>query len=118
VADTVKKKNNVTIRMRDALKSRVEQSAAEQQRSLSQEIEARLESSFRQEDVLGGPEMTRVAYLMASSFAGQQDYANGVIAVLDALLRELPNGPDKKLAIEGMASRVLTRLEQEKEQSK
>ena len=40
VPDETRKRNNVTIRMRDELKAKVEQSAAGQQRSISEEIES------------------------------------------------------------------------------
>jgi hypothetical protein len=132
VQDTARKRNNVTIRMRDELKSKIEQSAGTYQRSISQEIESRLERSFITEAGFGGPQLTQFAYLMASNFAiaggrnaaGESEwladplaYANGVAAVLDALLRGFPNGPDKALAVEVIASRVLSRLAQEKEQA-
>jgi hypothetical protein len=119
--------------MRDGLKSKVEQSAAAQQRSISEEIEARLERSFTTEAGFGGPEMTRLAYLMASSFAvaGQRDaagksdwiadprtYGNGVAAVLDALLIGFPNGEEKALALKALIGRLLSRIEREREESK
>ena len=44
--DEAKKRNNVTIRMRDELKSKIQQAAAEHGRSISEEIERRLEHSF------------------------------------------------------------------------
>lgn len=46
VPDEAKKRNNVTIRMRDELKSKIQQAAAEHGRSISEEIERRLEHSF------------------------------------------------------------------------
>jgi hypothetical protein len=92
-----------------------------------------IERAFAQEAAFGGAEMTRLVYLMASSFAvaGERDavgkpdwltdpitYSNGVSAVLDALLIGLPNGPGKALALEAIVSRLLSRLAQAKEQSK
>jgi hypothetical protein len=56
-----RKRNNVTIRMRDELKAKVEQSADAHQRSISQEIERHLERSFDQdqrlEDVFGSADL-------------------------------------------------------------
>jgi hypothetical protein len=109
-------------------RERLEAAAAATGRSLAQEVEARLERSFHQEAVLGGPEIARIAFLMAARFALAVDsadwtrdpiaYSNGVAEVLDALLREFPNGPEKKLAVHNIASRILTRLKQDLEQNK
>ena len=89
-----------------------------------------IERAFAHEAAFGGGEMTRLAYLMASSFAvaGQRDaagrsdwitdpvtYSNGVAAVLDALLNGFPNGADKALALEALVGRLLSRIAREKE---
>jgi hypothetical protein len=68
VPDAARKRNNVTIRMRDKLKSAVEQSAAAGQRSISEEIETRLEKSLAAEAQFGGPEMLAIVNLMAGAF--------------------------------------------------
>ena len=68
VPDQTRKRNNVTIRMRDELKAKVEQSAAKQQRSISEEIEKRLETSFADEARVGGPAMLGMANMMAAAF--------------------------------------------------
>jgi Arc-like DNA binding domain len=110
-------------------RERLEAAAAANGRSLAQEVEARLERSFQQEAVLGTPEMARLAFQMAASFAvatggtsawttDPAEYVNGVDAVFRALLEQFPKGPDKKLAIEAIASCVLTRLAREKEANK
>lgn len=56
--DEKRKRNNVTIRMTDALKTSLEISADDQGRSLSEEIESRLEASIKNvreaEELLGG----------------------------------------------------------------
>ena len=59
VPDKARKKNNVTIRMRDELKLKVEQNAAAHQRSISEEIAWRLERSFTEQAALGGPEVSQ-----------------------------------------------------------
>jgi hypothetical protein len=127
-----RKRNNVTIRMRDELKARVEQAASAQQRSISEEIETRLASSFAEEAGFGGADMRRVAYLMASAFAtagrlsaaGKPDWINdrdcyraGLIGVVDALLIGLPDASaeDAALIIESLKGRLLTRLAQEQD---
>jgi hypothetical protein len=124
VPDKARKRNNVTIRMRDELKSKVEQNAAAHQRSISEEIETRLVSSFAEEVGFGGPEMRQMAYLMASSFAVAAGpnaritdpiaYSNGAAGVLRALLVRFPDGEDRALAVEALASRLLSLLAQEK----
>ena len=68
VSDKARKRNNVTIRMRDELKSKVEQSAAAQQRSISEEIETRLVQSFADQERFGGPEMLALVNLMSGHF--------------------------------------------------
>jgi hypothetical protein len=121
------KRHPLNMRTTKETRDRLEAVAIANGRSMAQEVEARLERSFQQEAVLGGPEMARVTFLMAANFAvaaGDSGwtgdpikYGNGVAAVLDALLREFPNGPEKRLAVEAIASRVLSRLAQEKEQA-
>jgi hypothetical protein len=68
VPDETRKRNNVTIRMRDELKAKVEQRAAGQQRSISEEIERRLEGSFAEEDRFGGRAVWPTINLMADAF--------------------------------------------------
>jgi hypothetical protein len=122
------KRYPLNMRTTKETRDRLEAAAIASGRSLAQEVEARLERSFHQEAVLGGPEIARVAFLMAARFAIAVDgsdwtrdpiaYSNGVAEVLDALLSEFPNGPEKKLAVHNIVSRILTRLEQELEQDK
>jgi hypothetical protein len=122
------KRHPLNMRTTKATRDRLEAAVATSGRSLVQEVEARLEQSFHQETVLGSPEMARLAFTMAASFAvathGENwssdpiAYSKGVAAVLDALIRDMPAGPDKALAIEAIVSRLLTRLAQAKEQSK
>jgi hypothetical protein len=128
--EETRKRNNVTIRMRDELKAQVQDAAAAQERSLSDEIERRLERSFAEESGFGGPEMRRVAYLMTSAFAtagqlnaaGKADwikdrdaYRAGLIGVVDALLIGLPEAThhDAALIIEALNGRLLSRLANE-----
>jgi hypothetical protein len=53
---TIRKRNNLTFRARDALKADLAASAEANQRSLSEEIEHRLENSFVYERVIGDVE--------------------------------------------------------------
>ena len=46
-----RKRNNVTMRLRDATKGEIERTARENQRSLSEEIEARVENSFQTQSI-------------------------------------------------------------------
>ena len=52
--DSEKRRNNVTIRMRDSLKRRLKESAVDAGRSLSEEIEFRLEKIFVERVFFGG----------------------------------------------------------------
>lgn len=47
-----RRRNNVTMRLRDETKARLERDARDNQRSLSEEIEMRLEMSFDREDTI------------------------------------------------------------------
>lgn len=51
VPDEIRKRNNVTIRMRDALKAKLERGAEKNERSLSEEIAFRLDRSFEQDEL-------------------------------------------------------------------
>ena len=131
VSDETRKKNNVTIRMRDDLKTKVEQSAAGQRRSISEEIAARLDRSFDEQAAFGGPELQQTTYLMASAFAvsgqhsaGDADprdwlretgpYAAAMTGVIDAMLI---GRADERMLINSLLGRLasrLARLEQDK----
>jgi hypothetical protein len=130
--EEVRKRNNVTIRLRDELKSQIQEAATAQDRSMSDEIERRLEASFSQEASLGGPEMRCIVYLMTAAFeaagtrnaAGKPDwvrdrdaYRAGLIGVVDALLIGLPDATphDAALIIEALKGRLLTRLANEEQ---
>jgi hypothetical protein len=118
------KRYPLNMRTTKETRDRLEAAAIASGRSLVQEVEARLEMSFQQEAALGGPEMARLAFRMAASFAvaagdsgwtaDSVKYGKGVAAVVDVLLRGIPTGPERWLAVEAIAGRVLTRLEQEK----
>lgn len=112
-----KRRNNVTIRMSDDLKAKLQEMAESEGRSLSEAIELRLEGSFRAAqhitDVLGGPDVRRTAMLMAATFAnagaryaamnGHPEwtakewtldpdcYREAMAAVAGALLRDFPS---------------------------
>jgi len=132
-AATPGKRVSLGLKVTPEIKQRLDEEARKHGRTQSQQAELMIERAFAQEAAFGGAEMTRLVYLMASSFAvaGQRDavgkpdwltdpitYSNGVSAVLDALLIGLPNGPGKALALDAIVSRLLSRLAQAKEQSK
>jgi Arc-like DNA binding domain len=116
------------LRMPEPLRAALEESRRRSGSSLNTEIVQRLDRGLHQEAVLGSPEMARQAFLMAASFANATHtkdwttdpiaYADGVASVLDALLRDIPAGPEKRLAVEAIVMRLMTRLAQEKEQAK
>ena len=104
-----RKRNNVTIRMRDATRQGLEVQAAKNQRSLSEEAEYRIERSFTEEAALGGPEMRMLAMEMVATFHNRggrlqndgpkewmtrvEPYTNAMIGAIDVLMR---NHPDDK----------------------
>ncbi len=63
-----RKRNNVTIRLRDDTKSALEARASTNGYSLSEEIERRLERSFSAEEAEGGPETQAIFDLMRGAF--------------------------------------------------
>jgi hypothetical protein len=63
-----RKRNNVTIRMRDELKAALEAAAVQNQRSLSEEIEGRLEQAFAIARVFGGEEVAEIQHVMSGAF--------------------------------------------------
>ena len=66
-SDSEKRRNNVTIRMRDDLKRRIEESANSHGRSLSEEIEFSLERRFLEEAAYGGKELNGLLMLMVGA---------------------------------------------------
>jgi hypothetical protein len=126
-APTPGKRVALGLKVTSEIKQRLDEEARKSGRTQSQQAELMIERSFTQEAAFGGAEMRQMAYLMASSFAlaGQPDwitnplaYGRGVAAVLDSLLRAFPKGADRTVALEGIASRLLSRIAIEKEQSK
>ena len=61
-----RKRNNVTIRLRDDLKSSLQEAGVDQGRSLSEEIEARLEASLLGEAAFGGRELQTLFRLLGT----------------------------------------------------
>ena len=62
-----KRRNNVTIRMKDDLKRHLEEAAASKGRSLSEEIEFSLERRFLEEAAYGGEELYGLLLLMVGA---------------------------------------------------
>ena len=113
-------------------KQRLDEEARRHGRTQSQQAELMIERSFVEEAAFGGPEMRRVALLMATAFAtagqhsagGAPDWANdrdayraGLIGVVDALLIGLPDATAEDAAriIESLKGRLLTRLVREEQ---
>lgn len=63
------KRHVVTMRMSDSMRERINAAATTNSRSVSQEIESRLERSLQEETLLGGSETTLLAKLVASAVA-------------------------------------------------
>ena len=71
--DREKRRNNVTIRMRDSLKGILEESAVDAGRSLSEEIEFRLEATLVERHFFGGDMGYEAAYLLFASIKMYED---------------------------------------------
>jgi hypothetical protein len=107
--------------VKEELRARLETAAAVGFRSINAEIVHRLEQTFIAEFLLDGPEMRRIALLMATSFyqGGTQAsysefekalpparwvrdrelYYSAVSAVVDALIAGMPNTNDRERAV-------------------
>jgi DNA-binding CsgD family transcriptional regulator len=67
VAETARKRNNITIRMRDALRATLEEAAVANQRSVSEEIERRLEERELLAGILKRTDLAWVLFLIDGS---------------------------------------------------
>ena len=67
VAETARKRNNITIRMRDALRATLEEAAVANQRSVSEEIERRLEERELLAGILKRTDLAWVLFLLDGS---------------------------------------------------
>jgi hypothetical protein len=72
IATPNRKRNNVTIRMRDALKATLEETAAANQRSVSEEIEHQLEERALLRNIMptfGRPDLFWVGHMLANAIS-------------------------------------------------
>ncbi len=65
--DSEKRRNNVTFRMKDDIKRRLQEAANSQGVSLSEEIENRVERTFLGEEAYGGKELNGLLLLMVGA---------------------------------------------------
>lgn len=104
----VVEKMTTSMRLPIDLKERIDNAARRSGRSLTQEIEFRLERSFTEESALGGPEMRMLAMEMVATFhnrgarqgrgakdwmADVEAYTEAMMGVIEVLMR---NHPDRK----------------------
>jgi len=117
----------VGLRIKEALRAELEAKADENGMSLNAEITARLQRSLQHDRAFGDPKLAKLGFTMISVFAvtagdewpsDQVAYARGAAAVVDALIRAMPPGPDEALAKEAIISRLLTLLAQSREKSR
>ena len=132
-----RKRNNLTFRTRDKLRNDLEAAAADSQRSISEEIEHRLEDSFHCDQWFSSPELRRIVFLMTDSFvlAGEQwageapkgawvkdrgVYRHAAVAAVEALLLGMPNASKEDIVIlfEAVKGRILSRWANEQEAGK
>jgi hypothetical protein len=120
------------LRVTPELKGRIERAAKKSGRSLSQEMEFRIERSLSLEDAFGSGEMHDMARRMATAFAiagesravekgigpnwidDPDSYRSAMFSVFATLLRGAPKGDDEAIAlgIEAMKGSFLTMLAQ------
>jgi hypothetical protein len=131
----VRKRNNLTFRTRDQLRDQLERAAAATGRSISEEIEYRLTSSFSHDVAWGDPAMHRMTILMGVAFhsAGNltsskpvaewikdpDAFRRAMFGTIYALLGAIPNVTDEEIAmeIEALKSRLLTTIANRRVQS-
>ena len=102
------------VRIRESLRAQLEEAATQKGISLNAEIADRLTRSLDEEHGFGGPELHRIALLMASTFAlagdrhskhkpasewlrDEDTYFDAAIAVLAALLQHKPRALSPEL---------------------
>jgi hypothetical protein len=115
----------LNMRVTTAIRDRLEAAAISEGRSLAQEAETRLEQSFRLDDVFGSEAARHAALLVGAAFGREarrdglgrptwkhdpNAYASCAAAAIQVLVAAIPGGDDHGLAIEALASRVLTLL--------
>jgi hypothetical protein len=123
-----RKRNNLTFRTRDDLRGQLEKASAATGRSISEEVEYRLNRSFTYDDAFGSQEMRHIAVLMAASFlsAGNLSsskpiaewikdpdvFRRAMFGTVYALLGAIPNVTDEDIALEidALKSRLLTNI--------
>ena len=125
---------HVSTRMREPLRAKLEKAAKAGKVSLNNELVARVERSFSEDEAFGGPELRRIAILMAATFAiaGQASapdeqpeqwlknpaaYISGMAGVLRALMVGV-SSQDTPLAAEALKSVFLTEIAKRKESRK
>ena len=121
------------LRVTPELKGRIERAAQKSGRSLSQEMEFRIERSLSLDAAFGSGEMHDMALKMATAFAiaGESRavekgishwlddvdcYRSAMFSVFNTLIRCAPNGDEEAIAraIEALKSSLLTRLAQQR----
>ena len=105
------------LRVTPDLKGRIERAAAKSGRSLSQEMEFRIERSLSLDAAFGSGEMHDMALKMATAFAVDADcYRSAMFSVFNALIRGAPQGDEEQTAraIEALKSSLLTKIAQQR----
>jgi hypothetical protein len=121
------------LRVTPDLKGRIERAAAKSGRSLSQEMEFRIERSLSLDAAFGSGEMHDMALKMATAFAVAGDsravekgigswlddadcYRSAMFSVFNALIRGAPQGDEEQTAraIEALKSSLLTKIAQQR----
>jgi hypothetical protein len=118
------------IRLREPLRARLEGEAKRKRISLNKELVARVEQSFTKDDAIteafGGPDLRKVAMLMASAFAinggrtaeeksldrwtnDPDCYLAGMLGVVGALMMHAPR-PLSSLDVAALESRIRTQF--------
>jgi hypothetical protein len=128
-----RKRGNFTMRLRDATRYRLEAAASRNQRSLSEECEARVERSFHEEELsaaLGGDEIRDLGYTLMAAFGSAgtmhsaglgrstdpaawtkdpEVYFAAMLNVIDALAAMHPEHKLSNLEMQAIFSRLASR---------
>ena len=115
-------------RLPERLRARLEREGKRNDRSMNAEITHRLEESLAEQDALGGPDLQRIALMMATSFHHAGDmlskgkppaewlrdpecYREAAFAVMNALILSMPNtDKDIKILVDTLPSKIFLSL--------
>jgi hypothetical protein len=110
----------IKLRLPPAIRAQIEEAAKRNETSLNAEVVRRLQESLTRDTVLGSQEMAHLSFALAASFAFNTQgkawatdplaYRDGASAVIGTLIRGVPAGENRRMAVNGIISSLLTLL--------